>query len=709
MALRLGIFDEPQHTFNDFPTAFKKNNKRVLLLGSPGAGKTTTLLHYALLAAVQRKQDPTSPLPIMNLITTWDGTSEMSLWLQNSYDAPTNVSGLLARGEALLLLDGLDELGSSRVEEIKSNEGTEEDHHYDPRQRFLRRLPSNNEIVITSRISDYEQIGHKADLDTALVLHPLSDTHLDTVLMEYPALLTATKQDKQLRTLMKTPLIMALFAFAYDDIPYTKKQAIENLSLSPLDVRDELVLAYIRRRYNWEELRGIQLEFNLGDFDVTPKNSDNVYPTLLVALGQLAMENCGDWRRFGGGKIEENVLIQSDFDLVFKDAPELITPFQHLAVRLNILQARQDDTYGFIHLYLRDTLAYLYSKFRIHMENLYGDYEQEANPLIAIGVTGRSRVVFELGELLKVSPVQKQRILIEAIAYTKSEDAIPYLLHMLKNDSKDIRSRAVSAMMRLGGNHAVEGILVALKDDDSRVRMSALTALSDINNEEALKAIYSSANDAHPRVRSRAIAILGRIDQQNALELILNALNDVDWSVRRSAVAALTPFAQSGSEFATNGIIDTLQDTEPDVRSSVIDALGQIGTTFAVQTIAIALDDTDVNVRRRAISELDYLGTDEALAAIAHSREARLKIEGEKIRDEEPEVRRMAIRMLGDLGGDQAIELIVSCLNDNHIMVRRQAIRELRELRAQQAVTDLVNKLQDEEYIFYIHTHRRIW
>ncbi|MEO8397701.1 MAG: TIR domain-containing protein [Chloroflexota bacterium] len=69
--------------FNYFADAFRHYDGRILLLGEPGGGKTTTLMAFARDAVVRRLEDPSQPLPIIARISDWDVVKAPSLdeWL----------------------------------------------------------------------------------------------------------------------------------------------------------------------------------------------------------------------------------------------------------------------------------------------------------------------------------------------------------------------------------------------------------------------------------------------------------------------------------------------------------------------------------------------------------------------------------------------------------------------------------------------------
>lgn len=152
-------------TFTHFAAAFDAYQGRVLLLGEPGAGKSTTLMAFARDAIVRRLDDVSRPLPVLAPIVAWDAYRKPSLgaWLSGG---GSELRQVIEDGRALLLLDGLDELGSERPLDPDNPNGPT----FDPRAAFIEALPADNQVVLTCRVKDYHAIGHKAALNEAVTL-----------------------------------------------------------------------------------------------------------------------------------------------------------------------------------------------------------------------------------------------------------------------------------------------------------------------------------------------------------------------------------------------------------------------------------------------------------------------------------------------------------------------------------------------------------
>lgn len=368
MFVALGVTPrEPETTFTNMQAAFDSFDGRMLLLGEPGAGKTMTLLKMGRDAVIQRLVDSTKPLPILGSIPTWNAHEQtpISEWLIETNpllrDSAIPIPEIIQEGRALLLLDGLDELGGERP--VNPNEPDSE--KFDPRQRFLEALPANNQILVTCRRQDYAEIGSKAKLNGAITLQPLTETQIASYLRGTEALWQAVQNDDGLREMAKTPLLLSFFAFAYQDHPEDAEQLV-NLADSPGDLRDAIFERYVRERYEHEarklKLRGEEMPFTF----------DEVVSRLqFIALESLFME--------GGGETFYFKLLtdeSSTIDRIFRIARYIHLDdsesqlFVETAIKLHYLvgqkSERGEETHRFYHLLLRDYFAAQWAKKNSH-------------------------------------------------------------------------------------------------------------------------------------------------------------------------------------------------------------------------------------------------------------------------------------------------------------------------------------------------------
>jgi predicted NACHT family NTPase len=193
------------------------NEKRLFILGKPGAGKTT-FLKYLILQAVAGKIPKT---PIFVSLKDWaDSGLELMPFLTQLFeicafpDAQAFIVHLLQSGNALILFDGLDEVNqedNQRAQMIRTLTG------------FAKRYPRTH-ICLTCRIAatdySFEQFTYAeiADFDErqarlfANKWYQNDHTRCTRFQEEFQK-----SENKGLRELARTPLLLALLCLAFDE------------------------------------------------------------------------------------------------------------------------------------------------------------------------------------------------------------------------------------------------------------------------------------------------------------------------------------------------------------------------------------------------------------------------------------------------------------------------------------------------------------
>ncbi len=472
---------------DDFRTAFEYFGGRVLLLGEPGAGKSITLLHFGRDAVVRRMQDPALPLPIWGLITTWNAEEQTPLagWLANAYGAPPDVARIVTEGRALLLLDGLDELGSER-------ENPQTHERYDPRQRFMQIIPANNQIVVTCRVQDYEEIGEKIALKGAVTLQQLTDAQIrDYLSAEVPDLWEALKADEELRDVARTPLLLSLFAFAYKD-QGNEAAKLRDLRASPGDLRDTIFGEYVRERYEHEE-RKLKLR---KPPEKMPFTLDEIYEV----LGFAAMVATGP-THFGIRSIEQQSEILEAFFEHYEETHGQAweQDFADFAIRLHLL-APKIYTFEFVHLMLQYHFAFIFSLLRLKDPRCYGMIDlliwaYHWSPAIALGTIGDQRAVEPLVLALTDHDTEIRSDAAEALGMLGCRQAVEPLFDALSDLDNDVREAAAKALGQIGDARA-EGPLIQLLSEPPKafwwhkpINEAAAEALTRIGTPKALAAV----------------------------------------------------------------------------------------------------------------------------------------------------------------------------------------------------------------------------
>lgn len=490
------IFSGLQKTYASFHEAIEQHDGRLLLLGSPGAGKTTTLMAFARDAVARRLEDSARPLPMLALISTWDAEKKVPMvdWLHQSIPALTreSIAREVEMGKALLLLDGLDELGSER-RILDMETGLPES--YDPRRRFMDIIPSRGQVIVSCRVKDYESIEEKLQLNGAVTLQPLDDRQMQNYLRTLPQLWKILENDPELREIARTPLLLSLFTFAFrDDVTH------DLTTLDTAYLREKIFEIYFEKRYQHEKHKlHAQVSYTEDQ--------------LKTYLGKLAMDNIGN--RFS----QENIFSVLDVAAALEDNP--INNFIELGIRLNILIRTGNDKFRFIHLLLRDYFAYQYAMANLQNVHLYVQWNKTADPAQILGMLGDPRAVDALLRLLRYSKYPDMRgSAAEALGKLRDNRALLLLLDTLQSDEDEwVRCCAAEALGYMGDLGAVEPLIYALQHD-VWVRSRAAESLGRLRDTRAVPALCQSLLSLNELVQQKSAFALEQIGTPAALEAV---------------------------------------------------------------------------------------------------------------------------------------------------------------------------------------------
>ncbi len=195
---------------------FEESEHALLILGDPGAGKTTVLLLLAKDLSDRARQDETQPIPVVLNLVSWE-RSRRSLadWVVSELTAKYLIPRQLGRkwlenDQLILLLDGLDE-----IRERRSGVCAEAINHFREHQGLT-------EIAVCSRTEGYAANSTRLKLGAAVLLEPLTTEQIDRCLASagnrLSTLRKVVSKDKSLREMARSPLMLSVMGAVFSDV-----------------------------------------------------------------------------------------------------------------------------------------------------------------------------------------------------------------------------------------------------------------------------------------------------------------------------------------------------------------------------------------------------------------------------------------------------------------------------------------------------------
>ena len=237
---------------------------------------------------------------------------------------------------------------------------------------------------------------------------------------------------------------------------------------------------------------------------------------------------------------------------------------------------------------------------------------------------------------------------------------------------------------------AVKRAVAALDNLDAKEHLLAIENLAQMDHPAALAALAKALN--HPNKSIRIAAAFNYPDRKDPRILpgMFEACKDdrtKEFWYGQRGISLLGTIEQMGG-VAVPVLLGFLQHDNNRIRYKAIDALGSLKPTDAVRPLLDALKDTDEYVRIyaiRALGNFDLLGNE----AIAEHLQPFL-------RDDDRQIRELAVETLGKLKAKQAVGELKRLLQEDRSDIRSKAATALGNIGEKTALPALRAALKDK-------------
>jgi formylglycine-generating enzyme required for sulfatase activity len=229
----LRMEEEPRE---DLIEAVDREEGRIVILGDPGAGKTTALERLMWVTATKSLDKPEElVIPVFVPLSRYGGERDLLPLLRAALNrhgvlglSPEDTEALLATFPCFVLLDGLNEMGKFREEGVKAVANLMDTY---PQHRYC----------LTCRTQDYRDYQGELEQVQELVVQELEDEDVKSYLMRHLGrekgrnLYSRVSNDQRLRTLARNPLLLFMIKEAglSGELPTDRGQLLASFVRSP--------------------------------------------------------------------------------------------------------------------------------------------------------------------------------------------------------------------------------------------------------------------------------------------------------------------------------------------------------------------------------------------------------------------------------------------------------------------------------------------
>lgn len=311
------------------------------------------------------------------------------------------------------------------------------------------------------------------------------------------------------------------------------------------------------------------------------------------------------------------------------------------------------------------------------------------------------QVTMTLVENLRQGATLEHKRAAVKLAEVAGDEAVETLSELLQEEDRVVKEGTVEILGEIGTKKAAQILTVYLGDEV--VAGHVAETLASIG-EPAVEPLVAALRDQDSDVRSRTAEVLVQIGEP-AVESLIRALRDDDRWVRRGVAEAL---GRIEDRRAVEPLIEVLGDELAAWEAA--EALGQIGDGRAIEPLIAAMRDELVGwAAAEALVQIGAPAVEPLIGALGDelarraAAEALVKI-GESavepliraLQDRDRTVRQAAAKALREIG-EPAVEPLIKALQDRNRHVRWQVAKALGEIRDARALEPLIEALRDED------------
>jgi len=251
----------------------------------------------------------------------------------------------------------------------------------------------------------------------------------------------------------------------------------------------------------------------------------------------------------------------------------------------------------------------------------------------------------------------------------------PYLSKLLDDDGRRVRLQAVFAAGQLGDSVYTQWLLRYSADGDSAVKSHAIEALSKVGSPATTKQLMAILSDTleKPHFRALAAESIHRLKDRLSFGALVAQATNPDAAIRERVFFSLS---RRANREALPFYVSGLRDTNHQIRLYALVALARVGDKSVLAEIKLLLQENSWRLKFYSLGVVDKVRGRELLPEVMTLLDAK----------EHVYVRQAAIRVLGDIGDQQAFDRLALFLHDADGNLCTEALWAMARLRKDEAL-----------------------
>jgi len=295
----------------------------------------------------------------------------------------------------------------------------------------------------------------------------------------------------------------------------------------------------------------------------------------------------------------------------------------------------------------------------------------------------------------------------------RGKDGVALLQEHLRSDDYVLFSAACQTSLEMPGEQVTRALTAELNQLPADNKILVIWTLGKRADAGGLPALFALAKKGEKTVRLEAIRALPQVPDASAVPVLVELMGDADTQISQAAQDGLAALPGQGADDAITAM---LEGRQTDQRLTALDLMGRRRMTKSIPALLKAAGDADAKVRPAAIRKIGELGgpdelpalldvlmrlkdsqdldaAERALSAVCVKTDNPQSHAGKLIgllAKAQPAQKAVLLRVLGVVGGPDALKAVRAAVDDGDGQVRDAAFRALCSWKTADAAPDLL-------------------